>query len=60
MLVGAIGEAHANGLVFVRGELWQAEATDGEPLAPGEMVRIEDVGGLVLTVSRAHDLQPTA
>jgi membrane-bound serine protease (ClpP class) len=59
-LVGATGDVRANGLVHVRGELWQAEASDGEPLQPGEAVRVERVEGLTLTVSRAHDLQPTA
>jgi membrane protein implicated in regulation of membrane protease activity len=44
----------------VRGELWQAHAADGEPLTPGEAVQVDGVDGLTLTVSRAHDLQPTA
>jgi membrane-bound serine protease (ClpP class) len=59
-LIGATGEARASGLVHVRGELWQAQADDGEPLAPGEAVQVERVDGLMLTVRRAHDLQPTA
>jgi membrane-bound serine protease (ClpP class) len=59
-LVGATGDVRTNGLVHVRGELWKAEAADGEPLQPGEAVRVERVDGLTLTVSRAHDLQPTA
>jgi membrane-bound serine protease (ClpP class) len=48
-LVGATGEVR-RGLVFVRGELWQARPADGEPLADGERVRVEAVDGLVLTV----------
>jgi membrane-bound serine protease (ClpP class) len=48
-LVGATGEVR-RGLVFVRGELWQARPVDGEPLAEGERVRVESVDGLVLTV----------
>jgi membrane-bound serine protease (ClpP class) len=59
-LIGATGEARASGLVHVRGELWQAQTDDGEPLAPGEAVEVERVDGLMLTVRRAHDLQPTA
>jgi membrane-bound serine protease (ClpP class) len=59
-LVGATGDVRSNGLVHVRGELWKAEAADGGTLAPGEAVRVERIDGLVLTVSRAHDLQPTA
>jgi membrane-bound serine protease (ClpP class) len=59
-LVGATGDVRASGLVHVRGELWKAEADDGGALAPGEAVRVERIDGLVLTVSRAHDLQPTA
>jgi membrane-bound serine protease (ClpP class) len=59
LLVGATGEVRGAGLVHVRGELWQAEATDGEPLQAGEAIRVERVDGLTLTVSRAHDLQPT-
>jgi membrane-bound serine protease (ClpP class) len=59
-LIGATGDVRGNGLVHVRGELWQAEADDGGPLHPGEAVRVERVAGLTLTVSRAHDLQPTA
>jgi membrane-bound serine protease (ClpP class) len=59
LLVGATGEARNHGMVHVRGELWHAEAADGEPLRPGEAVRVEQVDGLTLTVSRAHDLQAT-
>jgi membrane-bound serine protease (ClpP class) len=40
------------GLVFVHGELWRAR-TDGEPVSPGEAVRIERLDdGLTLTVAR--------
>ena len=31
-------------LVFVNGELWQADSADGSPLVPGEHVRVEEVG----------------
>jgi membrane-bound serine protease (ClpP class) len=49
-LVGVEGEVRREGLVFVRGELWQANAADGEPLRPGDRVRVEGVDGLRLTV----------
>jgi membrane-bound serine protease (ClpP class) len=42
-LVGSVGEVRHNGLVFVNGELWQAHGLDGEPLRPGERVRVEAV-----------------
>jgi membrane protein implicated in regulation of membrane protease activity len=37
-------------MVSLRGELWQAHTADGEPLVPGEHVRVEDVEGLELVV----------
>jgi membrane-bound serine protease (ClpP class) len=49
-VVGAEGEVRREGLVFVRGELWQATSADGEPLEPGDRVRVEGVDGLRLTV----------
>ncbi|MGB2952966.1 MAG: nodulation protein NfeD [Gaiellaceae bacterium] len=50
-IVGEIGEARSGGLVFVRGELWQARSQDGEPLHPGDRVRVDGVDqGLVLDV----------
>jgi membrane-bound serine protease (ClpP class) len=51
-MVGEQGVARANGLVFVRGELWQAQPTDGKPLEPGEHVAVDDVQGLRLVVHR--------
>ena len=51
MIAGAIGEVRRDGLVFVNGELWQARATDGRQLRPGERVRVESLDGLVLTVA---------
>ncbi len=43
------------GLVFVRGELWQAR-TEGEPLPPGTPVRVDRIDdGLVLEVERAEE-----
>jgi membrane-bound serine protease (ClpP class) len=50
MIAGSIGEVRGNGLVFVNGELWQARATGGQELRPGERVRVESLDGLTLTV----------
>jgi membrane-bound serine protease (ClpP class) len=50
-IVGTIGEVKDNGLVYANGELWQAHTPGGEPLRPGEHVRIESLDGLVLTVT---------
>jgi membrane-bound serine protease (ClpP class) len=49
-IAGAVGEVRRDGLVFVNGELWQARASGGEELRPGERVRVESLDGLVLTV----------
>jgi len=51
--MGVVREALApTGLVFVRGELWQAR-THGEPIAAGTPVQVADVeDGLVLEVDR--------
>jgi membrane-bound serine protease (ClpP class) len=51
-MVGETGVARANGMVFVRGELWQANTEDGTPLEPGERVAVDDVQGLRLRVHR--------
>jgi membrane-bound serine protease (ClpP class) len=53
-IVGAEGEVRREGLVFARGELWQALDADGEPLEPGDRVRVEGVDGLVLRVRHVH------
>src|SRR2546421_34574 len=62
-LVGEVGVVRRRldpeGLVFVRGELWQARANDG-PLEPGEPVRVDAIGdGLVLSVRKADALPDT-
>jgi membrane-bound serine protease (ClpP class) len=49
-LVGARGEVRREGLVFLNGELWQARATDGRQLRPGEDVEVEALDGLTLQV----------
>jgi membrane-bound serine protease (ClpP class) len=51
LIAGAVGEVRRDGLVFVNGELWQAKASDGHELRPGERVRVESLDGLVLTVA---------
>ncbi|MGH3029058.1 MAG: NfeD family protein, partial [Gaiellaceae bacterium] len=44
----------------VKGELWQAQSADGEPLATGEAVVVEEVDGLQLVVRHAGDAPGTA
>ena len=59
-LVGTLGEVRRDGLVFVNGELWQARAPSGEPLEPGEHVRIEGLDGLVLEVRPVREPAPVS
>ena len=50
-IVGEIGEARRDDMVFVHGELWQARSGDGAPLTPGQQIRVAGVGPeLVLEV----------
>ena len=50
-MVGEVGEARRDDLVFVHGELWRARTRSGEPLRPGQRVRVAGVGPeLVLEV----------
>ena len=51
-MVGAEGIARMDGLVFVRGELWQATTGDGGTIEPGARVRVDEVHGLRLKVHR--------
>jgi membrane-bound serine protease (ClpP class) len=51
-MVGAEGIVRDDGLVFVRGELWQAATSDGAPLERGAQVRVDDIEGLRLKVHR--------
>jgi membrane-bound serine protease (ClpP class) len=51
-MIGRRGEVRAPGLVFVDGALWQAQSADHSDLVPGELVQIEAVNGLRLTVRR--------
>jgi membrane-bound serine protease (ClpP class) len=43
-IVGEIGEARRDDLVFVHGELWRAKPEDGAPLRPGQRIRVSGVG----------------
>ena len=47
-IVGMEGVVREGGLVFVRGELWRAQA-DG-PLRTGQHVRVESLDGVALRV----------
>jgi membrane-bound serine protease (ClpP class) len=42
-IVGEVGEVRRGGFVFVRGELWRARAADGEPLNPGDPIRVSAI-----------------
>jgi membrane-bound serine protease (ClpP class) len=50
-MIGEIGEFRGDGRVFVRGELWRAQAPEGLSLRRGQKVRIDGIApGLVLDV----------
>ena len=50
-IVGEVGEARRNDMVFVHGELWRARSIANGPLRPGQRVRVAGVDpGLVLEV----------
>jgi membrane-bound serine protease (ClpP class) len=59
-LVGSVGivrrRLDPDGQVFVHGELWQAWTDDG-PLDPGDEVRVDQIDGLRLGVSRAERVE---
>jgi len=42
--LGELGEARRDDMVFVQGELWRARPAGGEPLRPGQQVRVTSVG----------------
>jgi membrane-bound serine protease (ClpP class) len=52
-MLGTLGQVRRDGLVAVRGELWQARSEDGEPLDLGEEVEVVGIEGLSLVVRRA-------
>ena len=50
-MIGEVGEARRDDMVFVQGELWQAKPIANGPLRPGQRVRVSGVDpGLVLEV----------
>jgi membrane-bound serine protease (ClpP class) len=57
-LVGARGVVRRDGLVAVRGELWQARTEEGEPLKLGDEVEVVGIEGLVLVVRPARTPAP--
>jgi membrane-bound serine protease (ClpP class) len=62
-LVGQLGIVREaltpTGIVFVRGELWQARANGGS-IPPGTPVRVDRIGdGLVLEVEPAREVKPS-
>jgi membrane-bound serine protease (ClpP class) len=42
-IVGEVGEAKRDNLVFVHGELWRARPADGQPLRAGERIKVSGV-----------------
>lgn len=55
-LVGSIAQARTDlspqGMVYVEGELWQAESSDGDIIVSGQPVRVVGMEGLRLKVMR--------
>ena len=50
-MIGEVGEARRDDMVFVQGELWRAKPITNGPLRPGQRVRVSGVDpGLVLEV----------
>ena len=57
-ILGARGQVRRDGLVAVRGELWQARDESGAPLELGDEVEVVDIDGLSLVVRRARTPAP--
>jgi len=57
-IIGARGLVRRDGMVAVRGELWQAQAENGEQLDPGDEVDVVGIEGLSLRVRRAQTPAP--
>ena len=55
-ILGARGQVRRDGLVAVRGELWQARTEEGEPLELGDEVEVVGVEGLILIVRPVRTL----
>jgi len=50
-MIGEVGEARRDDMVFIQGELWRAKPVANGPLRPGQRVRVSGVDpGLVLEV----------
>jgi membrane-bound serine protease (ClpP class) len=54
-LVGAVGQVRRDGLVSIRGELWQAHTEDEAPLDAGDDVEVVGVEGIALVVRPARE-----
>jgi membrane-bound serine protease (ClpP class) len=50
-LLGSPAVVRSGGYVLAAGELWRATSAHGEPLEPGQRVRVTGIDGLVLTVA---------
>jgi membrane-bound serine protease (ClpP class) len=60
LLVGEVADVRRDGLVAVNGELWRARRADGQPLPPGDRVRVESVeDDLVLVVGSSNPTEGT-
>jgi membrane-bound serine protease (ClpP class) len=57
-ILGAHGQVRRDGLVAIRGELWQARTEDGEPLEEGDEVDVVGVEGLSVTVRPTRTAAP--
>ena len=61
ILAGAAGVVRRGGLVAVKGELWQARSSDGEPLTTGDEVVVDEVErGLRLVVHQTPEADRAA
>jgi membrane-bound serine protease (ClpP class) len=54
-LVGAHGQVRRDGLISIKGELWQARTAEGEELGTGDDVEVVGVEGLELVVRPARE-----
>ena len=63
-LIDSVGEVREpldpEGQVFVAGALWRARAIQGDPIGPGNRVRIKSVDGLTLDVEPVADRDPAS
>lgn len=58
-MIGEIGrvvqDLNPEGMVKIRGELWRAESKDGRPIKVGERVKVVEVRGLTLIVTKERE-----